>query len=136
MTISNNNYQLGMPRSIGKTNGSPRHVGVVSDISKRGSESPYDSESPYEMNYQMVEVVRNINKFESSIKHKPNVFSVVVQNSNLAPDPTVDMSDVDSPEYMLEKYKENMRNSVRQFVRNTCEGIVPAHTQLFDVQFK
>lgn len=80
--------------------------------------------------------MRNINKFESSIKHKPNVFSVVVQNSNLAPDPTVDMSDVDSPEYMLEKYKENMRNSVRQFVRNTCEGIVPAHTQLFDVQFK
>lgn len=129
MTISNN-YQLGIPRSIGKTNRNPRHVGVVSDISKRSSESPY------EMNYQMVEVVRNINKFESSIKHKPNVFSVVVQNSNLAPDPSVDMSDVDSPEYMLEKYKENMRNSVRQFVRNTCEGIVPAHTQLFDVQFK
>lgn len=130
MTISNNNYQLGMPRSIGKTNRNPRYDGVVSDISKRSSESPY------EMNYQMVEVVRNINKFESSIKHKPNVFSVVVQNSNLAPDPSVDMSDVDSPEYMLEKYKENMRNSVRQFVRNTCEGIVPAHTQLFDVQFK
>ena len=130
MTISNNNYQLGMPRSIGKTNRNPRHDGVVSDISKRSSESPY------EMNYQMVEVVRNINKFESSIKHKPNVFSVVVQNSNLAPDPSVDMSDVDSPEYMLEKYKENMRNSVRQFVRNTCEGTVPAHTQLFDVQFK
>ena len=130
MTISNNNYQLGMPRSIGKTNRNRRRVGVVSDISKRSSESPY------EMNYQMVEVVRNINKFESSIKHKPNVFSVVVQNSNLAPDPSVDMSDVDSPEYMLEKYKENMRNSVRQFVRNTCEGIVPAHTQLFDVQFK
>ena len=130
MTICNNNYQLGMPRSIGKTNRNPRRVGVVSDISKRSSESPY------EMNYQMVEVVRNINKFESSIKHKPNVFSMVVQNSNLAPDPSVDMSDVDSPEYMLEKYKENMRNSVRQFVRNTCEGIVPAHTQLFDVQFK
>ena len=130
MTISNNNYQLGMPRSIGKTNRNPRRVGVVSDISKRSSESPY------EMNYQMVEVVRNINKFESSIKHKPNVLSVVVQNSNLAPDPTVDMSDVDSPEYMLEKYKENMRNSVRQFVRNTCEGIVPAHSLLFYVQFK
>lgn len=130
MTTSNNNYQLGMPRSIGKFNGSPRPVGVASDISKRSAESPY------EMNYQMVEVVRNVNKFESSIKHKPNVFSVVVQNSNLAPDPTVDMTDVDSPEYMLEKYKESMRNSVRQFVRNTCEGIVPAHTQLFDVQFK
>lgn len=29
-------------------------------------------------NYQLVEVVKNINRFESSIKHKPNVFSVVV----------------------------------------------------------
>ena len=34
----------------------------------------------------MVEVVKNINRFESSIKHKPNVFSVVVENSNLEPD--------------------------------------------------
>lgn len=31
----------------------------------------------------MVEVVKNINRFESSIKHKSNVFSVVVENSNL-----------------------------------------------------
>jgi hypothetical protein len=36
------------------------------------------SSSPYDMNYQRVEVVKNINRFESSIKHKPNVFSVVV----------------------------------------------------------
>jgi hypothetical protein len=28
--------------------------------------------------YQLVEVVKNLNKFESSIKHKSNVFSVVV----------------------------------------------------------
>ena len=75
----------------------------------------------------MVEVVKNVNRFESSIKHKPNVFSVVVENSNLAPSG-------DSDE--VEKYKENLRNSVCQFVRNTCEGIVPAHTQLFDVQFR
>ena len=87
-------------------------------------------------NYQLVEVVKNINRFESSIKHKPNVFSVVVQNSNLAEDPTVDMTDTESQAYKLEKYKESLRNSVCQFVRNTCEGIVPAHTQLFDVQFK
>ena len=87
-------------------------------------------------NYQLVEVVKNVNRFESSIKHKPNVFSVVVQNSNLAEDPTVDMTDTESDEYKLEKYKESLRNSVTQFVRNTCEGIVPAHTQLFDVQFK
>ena len=98
--------------------------------------------NPYEMNYQMVEVVRNINKFESSIKHKPNVFSVVVQNSNLSADPTVDMesSEKDISEDMkirreLEKRKANLRELVTQFVRNTCEGIVPAHTQLFDVQF-
>ena len=31
----------------------------------------------------MVEVVKNINRFESSITHKSNVFSVVVENSNL-----------------------------------------------------
>lgn len=49
-----------------------------------------NNKSKYEMHYQMVEVVKNINKFESSIKHKPNVFSVVVQNSNLAKDPTAD----------------------------------------------
>ena len=86
--------------------------------------------------YQLVEVVKNVNRFESAIKHKPNVFSVVVQNSNLAEDPTVDMTDAESDECKLEKYKESLRNSVTQFVRNTCEGIVPAHTQLFDVQFK
>lgn len=87
-------------------------------------------------NYQLVEVVRNINRFESSIKHKPNVFSVVVHNSNLAEDPTVDMNDTTTDEYKLEKYKESLRNSVTQFVRNTCSGIVPANTQLFDVQFQ
>ncbi len=77
----------------------------------------------------MIEVVKNINRFESSIKHKMNVFSVVVENSNLAPD------DSDTRDEALEKYKEQLRNSVTQFVRNTCEGIFPVHTQLFDVQF-
>ena len=89
-----------------------------------------------DLNYQMVEVVRNINKFESSIKHKSNVFSVVVENSNLAKDPTVDMTDETSSEFQLEKYKETLRNSVSQFVRNACAGITPVHTQLFDVQFR
>lgn len=87
---------------------------------------------PYQendLNYQLVEVVKNINRFESAIKHKSNVFSVVVENSNLAPDNSEYRDD------KLETYKEQLRNSVTQFVRNTCEGIVPVHTQLFDVQF-
>lgn len=46
------------------------------------------------------------------------------------------MTNTNSDEYKLEKYKESLRNSVTQFVRNACEDIVPAHTQLFDVQFK
>ena len=66
------------------------------------------------LKYQMVEVVKNINRFESSIKHKSNVFSVVVENSNLAPD------DSDTRDETLEKYKEQLRNSITQFVRNTC----------------
>ena len=45
-----------------------------------------EPDSPYKLGFQMVEVVKNINRFESSIKHKPNVFSVVVENSNLEPD--------------------------------------------------
>ena len=73
--------------------------------------------------------MKNINRFESSIKHKSNVFSVVVKNSNLAPD------DSDDANETLERYKEQLRNSVTQFVRDVCEGIVPVHTQLFDVQF-
>ena len=77
----------------------------------------------------MVEVVKNINRFESSIKHKPNVFSVVVENSNLTEDKS------DNANEILENYKKQLRDSVTQFVRNTCEGIVPVHTQLFDVQF-
>lgn len=81
------------------------------------------------LNYQMVEVVKNINRFESSIKHKSNVFSVVVENSNLAEDAS------DNADETLEKYKKQLRDSVTQFVRNTCEGVVPVHTQLFDVQF-
>ena len=63
------------------------------------------------LKYQMVETVRNINRFESSIKHKPNVFSVVVENSNLAEDKSVDR-DKDTPESRLENYKEQLRNSV------------------------
>ena len=82
-----------------------------------------------DLNYQMVEVVKNINRFESSIKHKSNVFSIVVQNSNLAEDTSQDADEE------LEKYKKQLRDSVTQFVRNTCQGIVPVHTQLFDVQF-
>lgn len=77
----------------------------------------------------MVEVVKNINRFESSVKHKSNVFSVVVENSNLAEDTSSTRNET------LEKYKEQLRNSITQFVRNTCQGIVPVHTQLFDVQF-
>jgi hypothetical protein len=77
----------------------------------------------------MVEVVKNINRFESAIKHKSNVFSVVVENSNLAEDTSASANET------LEKYKKQLRDSVTQFVRNTCEGVVPVHTQLFDVQF-
>ena len=44
------------------------------------------------LKYQMVETVKNINRFESHVKHKSNVFSVIVQNSNLASDKSVDMS--------------------------------------------
>ena len=64
------------------------------------------------LKYQMVETVRNINRFESSIKHKPNVFSVVVENSNLAPNPTVDLSDEGSDETKMELYKRQLRDSV------------------------
>lgn len=62
----------------------------------------------------MVEVVKNINRFESSIKHKPNVFSVVVENSNLTEDTS------DNANEILENYKKQLRDSVTQFVRNTC----------------
>ena len=58
------------------------------------------------LKYQMVETVRNINRFESSIKHKPNVFSVVVENSNLAEDNS------ESRDEALENYKKQLRNSV------------------------
>ena len=82
------------------------------------------------LNYQRVEVVRNINRFESQIKHKSNLFSVVVENTNLAEDNSGSRNDE------IEKLKKQMRNSISQFVRDTCRGITPAHTQLFDVQFK
>ena len=88
----------------------------------------YDPSNPMSLNYQMVETVKNINKFESAIKHKSNVFSVVVENSNLAP-VSGDTEDV-------KKLKKSLREAVTQFVRNTCQSIVPVHTQLFDVQFK
>lgn len=87
-----------------------------------------------ELKYQLVEVVKNINRFESAIKHKSNVFSVVVENSNLRENKNIDKAN--DKETRFEEYKEKLRQSVCQFVRETCEGVVPAHTQLFDVQFK
>ena len=88
-----------------------------------------------ELNYQMVEVVKNINRFESSVKHKSNVFSVVVENSNLAKS-SKDESSMAKSEQEFENYKSQLRNSITQFVRNACKDIVPVHTQLFDVQFR
>lgn len=92
------------------------------------------NEQDGELKYQLVEVVKNINRFESAIKHKSNVFSVVVENSNLRENKNIDKTN--DKETRFEEYKEKLRQSVCQFVRETCEGVVPAHTQLFDVQFK
>ena len=64
-----------------------------------------------ELNYQMVEVVKNINRFESSIKHKSNVFSVVVENSNLAKS-SKDESSMAKSELEFENYKSQLRNSI------------------------
>ena len=69
----------------------------------------------------MVEVVKNINRFESSVKHKSNVFSVVVENSNL-----VENQNSDDDE--LKQYKQKLREAITQFVRNACQGVVPGHT--------
>lgn len=69
------------------------------------------SEKYDDMKYQMVEVVKNINRFESAIKHKSNVFSVVVENSNLNPDRNVDTTR-DTPEARLELFKEQLRDSI------------------------
>lgn len=100
--------------------------GGFQDKTYRANEVP----SSDDINYQMVEVVKSINRFESSIKHKSNLFSVVVENTNLSEDKSSNRDDE------IEKLKERMRNSITQFVRDTCRGITPAHTQLFDVQFK
>ena len=117
-------------RKYGSRYGNATHKGSLKHIIwRKGGRDAMLDDGSNKMNFQRVEVVRNINRFESSIKHKSNVFSVVVENSNLAPD------DSDARDETLEKYKEQLRNSITQFVRNTCEGIVPVHTQLFDVQF-
>ena len=52
-------------------------------------------------------MVKNINRFESSIKHKSNVFSVVIENSNLSENPNADDKDD-----KLEQYKKSLRDSV------------------------
>ena len=101
----------------------------ISPATQRASKSDRDEDLG---DYRHVEVVKNMNRFESSIKHKPNVFSIVVQNSNLAPNPNPDLSD---KEKEMEDIKKSLRDSVTQFVRNACESTIPAHTQLFDVQF-
>ena len=51
-------------------------------------------------------MVKNINRFESSIKHKSNVFSVVIENSNLSRNPNAHEND------KLEQYKKSLRDSV------------------------
>lgn len=86
-----------------------------------------------ELKYQRVETVKNINKFESSIKHKLNVFSIGVDNSNLSENTNINQNN--DSEVKLELYKKKLRESVVQFVRDTCSNIAPVHTQLFDVQF-
>lgn len=75
----------------------------------------------------MVETIRNENVFESSVRHKSNVYSIVVSHSNLAESQTDDSTTKD--------WKRRLREQVTQFTRRMCEQVAPAHTQLFDVQF-
>ena len=78
------------------------NIDINADGSAGNTHAIKENESP--LKYQRVEVVKNINRFESSIKHKSNVFSVVVKNTNLAKDPTGDAA--------IEAKKKQLRDSV------------------------
>ena len=72
--------------------------------------------------YQKVEIIDSIDRFESNCKHKSNLFSISITDSsiNSLPDPTV-----------VGQLKQDIKNNIRRLV----DMLAPANTQLFDVYF-
>lgn len=76
-------------------------------------------------NFQNIEMIKSINRFEINTKHKSNVYSVKIKNIN------VDTLNTSNKyiKSIAEKIKLDIRNNIRDITKNVC----PVNTELFNV---
>jgi hypothetical protein len=73
-------------------------------------------------NYQMVETVNSINRYDNVKGHKSNLYSLNITNTNLSTLPLSISTDL----------KKSINNMVREMIMN----ITPANTQLFNIYWE
>lgn len=72
--------------------------------------------------FQKIETITSVNRFRSSVKHKSNLFSIDISNTNI---------DINNNDSYVKKIKQDIKNNIREI----CKKITPVNTQLFDVYF-
>ena len=77
--------------------------------------------------HQKVEVLHSMNRFVNTTKHKSNLYSIELHNSNL----TNGVEDTSSIKLLKSKIRQDIQNNVREIANSIC----PANTQLFNIQY-
>ena len=95
-------------------------------VADNESEKLTEHEHSTVLRYKRIETIKSINRFTSEIKHKSNLFSIIVHNSRV-PEALQD------PE--LKESAEKMRDVISGVVREICNKYAPVHNQLFKVYF-
>ncbi len=84
--------------------------------------------------YKRIETIKAVNRFQHDIKHKSNLFSVVVNNSGIPEAEALhEQGKVDDKYY---EEVERARNLITNAVEAICKRYAPVNNQLFKVYFK
>ena len=84
--------------------------------------------------YKRIETIKAVNRFQHDIKHKSNLFSVVVNNSGIPEAEELhEQGKVDDSYY---EEVERAKNLITNAVEAICRRYAPVNNQLFKVYFK
>lgn len=86
-------------------------------------EEPTDDRGQVMLSYQNIEIFDATNAGMNSAKHKSNLYSIKINNTNL------DLNSVGNDRKLFDKIRTDIQNTVRRI----AERLQPAHTQLFKV---
>lgn len=107
-----------------------RYSGLSSDR----QDVPVRRDARYEVPYQKIECAY-INQYTSANLHKSRLFSVKMNNTELAQFEGVDDAQLEPEERAKKKVYSQIMQDIRGAVREIVENLQPSHTQLFRVMF-